>query len=61
MGLFEDVWNWIKSKVQYLINSAISSVKTWTLNVINTAIAGIQKVYNFFYDYTTNVFNTINE
>lgn len=58
MGLFEDVWNWIKSKVQYLIDSAISNVKTWARNTINAAIAGIQKVYNYFYDYITNVYNT---
>lgn len=61
MTLFDDIWNWCKSKVQALINSAVSSIKTWTNNVISAAIAGIQKVYYDFRDYITNVSNYISE
>lgn len=61
MGLFSDIWDWCKSKVQGLINSAISGVKTWAKNTINSAIAGIQKVYNYVSEIVNNVYNTFTE
>ena len=69
MGLFEDIWDWMKSLVQGLINAALYNFKYWVNNAIKAAIGAIDwaitnitnvvnNVYNTVKKYTTNVYNT---
>jgi len=72
MGLFEDIWDWMASKVQGLINASLTTFKSWVNAAIKAAINAVDwvvtnitnvvnNVYNTFKEYITNVYNTVNE
>ena len=69
MGLFEEIWNWMKSLVQGLINKSLATFKYWVNAAIKSAINAVDwvvtnitnvvnNVYNTVKKYTTNVYNT---
>ena len=72
MGLFEDIWDWMASKVQGLINASLTTFKYWVNAAIKAAIGAVDwvvtnitnvvnNVYNTVKKYITNVYETINK
>ena len=61
MGLFEDVWDWVKSKVQYLINASLASFKYWVNAAIKTAINAVDWVINNVTNFIDNSIQYIND
>jgi len=54
MGLFEDIWDWIKSKVQGLINSSLTTFKSWVNSAIKSAINAVDWIITNVTKYIDN-------
>lgn len=61
MGLLSDVWDYVRTKVNDLISSAVSDVKNWAKEKISAAIDAVDWVINNITKYVTNVYNTVEE
>lgn len=59
MGLFEDLWDWIKGLVKELIDWALFGVRQWVLNVVDVLISPIKKTIEGIQKYITNVTNAL--
>ena len=59
MGLLSDVWDYCRSKVKDLIDSSLTSFKSWVNARIIDAVDSIRKVYNYVSNYVTNVYNNV--
>lgn len=61
MGLFEDIWNWMKSLVQALINKSLETFKFWVNKAIQSAIDAVNWVITNVYNFIDNSINYIDE
>jgi len=59
MGLFEDLWDWVKGLVQQLIEWALSGFRLWVLNVVDVLIAPIKSTIDGIQKYVSNVINAL--
>lgn len=61
MGLFSDIWDWMKSKVEGLINAALTKFKSWVNGAIKAAINAVDWVITNVSEFIDNSIHYIDE
>ena len=61
MSVLSEIWDYVKTKVSDLIAGAVTDLKVWVRNRIESAIDAVDWIVKNITNYITNVYTTVKE